>query len=102
MVAQKNACRPPPPPPPNHPGVKRLKFLEKKNMLHIKLKGISMQQHGSKYFAHSPPPPPPRKVKIHDFRNMVILHIKGNRKCSNMVLNADRGTIIKKYIKPDF
>ena len=33
-----------------------------------------------------------------------MLHIKGNLEiqCSNMVENADRGTINKKHIKPDF
>ena len=30
-----------------------------------------------------------------------MLHIKGNRECSNMVANADRGIINKKHIKPD-
>ena len=40
-----------------------------------------------------PPPPPPdpggQKVAIQLFQNMVILHkkIKGNHKCSNMVVN---------------
>ena len=45
-------------------------------------------------------PPPPQgpggqKVKIKLFQNVVMLHIKGNRECSNMVANADRGTIIR-------
>ena len=56
--------------------------------------------------ADPPPPPPPGpegpKVKIKLFKNIVMLHIKGNRECSNMVANADRGTINKKHIKPDF
>ena len=38
------------------------------------------------------------KVKIKLFQNIVILHIKGNRECSNMVANADRGTINRKHI----
>ena len=57
-----------------------------------------MQPHGSKYF----PLLGGQKVEIKLFRNIVMLHIKGNRKCSNMVANADRGTINKKHIKPDF
>ena len=65
-----------------------------------------MQPHGSKYFPRRPPPPPRgpggQKVKIKLFQNIVMLHIKGNRECSNMVANADRGTINKKHIKPDF
>ena len=64
-----------------------------------------MQPHGSKYFPRRPPPPQgPRgqKVKIKLFQNIVMLHIKGNRECSNMVANADRGTINKKHVKPDF
>ena len=63
-----------------------------------------MQPYGSKYFPHRPPPQGPggQKVKIKLFQNIVMLHIKGNRECSNMVANADRGTINKKHIKPDF
>ena len=49
-------------------------------MLQVKLNGIKMHQHCSKYFAHSPPPPAldPRgqKVKIQHFQKMVMLHIK--------------------------
>ena len=49
---------------------------------------------------------PPRalgsNVKIKLFQNIVMLHMKGNRECSSMVANADRGTINKKHIKPDF
>ena len=64
-----------------------------------------MQQHGSKYLPAAPPPSPqpsPQKVKIQLFQNMVMLHIKGNRECSNMVATADRGTINMKHIKRDF
>ena len=64
-----------------------------------------MQPHDSKYFPRRPPPPQGpggQKVKIKLFQNIVMLHIKGNRECSNMVANADRGTINKKHIKPDF
>ena len=43
-----------------------------------------------------------QKVKIKLLHNTVMLHIKGNRECSNMVANADIGTINKKHIKPDF
>ena len=60
-----------------------------------------MQPHGSKYFPHRPPRAL-QKIKIKLFQNIVMLHIKGNRECSNMVANADRGTINKKHIKPDF
>ena len=54
--------------------------------------------------APPPPPPPPhlRRPKFIFFGTWVILHIKGNPKCSNMVSNADRGTINEKFIKPDF
>ena len=48
------------------------------------------------------PDPGGQKVKMQLFQNNVMLHIKGNRECSNMVANADRGTINKKHIKPDF
>ena len=63
-----------------------------------------MQPHGSKYFPLRPHPQGPggQKVKIKLFQNIVMLHIKGNRECSNMVANADRGTINKKHIKSDF
>ena len=64
-----------------------------------------MQPHGSKYFhrrPHSPPGPGSQKVKIKLFQNIVVVRIKGNRECSNMVANADRGTINKKHIKPYF
>ena len=63
-----------------------------------------MQPHGSKYFPCRPPSQGPgvQKVKLKLFQNIVMLHIKGNRECSNMVANADRGTINKKHIKPDF
>ena len=63
-----------------------------------------MQPHGSKYFPRRPPPQSPggQKVEIKLFQNIVMLHIKGNREYSNMVANADRGTINKKHIKPDF
>ena len=64
-----------------------------------------MQPHGSKYFPRRPPPPQSpggQKVEIKLFQNIVMLHIKGNREYSNMVANADRGTINKKHIKPDF
>ena len=55
-----------------------------------------MQPHGSKYFPRRPPQGPwGQKVKIKLFQNVVMLHIKGNRECSNMVANADRGTIIR-------
>ena len=33
---------------------------------------------------------------------MVMLHIKGNHECSNMVSHADRGKIKKKHILRDF
>ena len=52
----------------------------------------------------SPADPPGswgQKVKIKLFQNIVMLHTKGNRECSNMVANADRGTINKKHIKPE-
>ena len=64
-----------------------------------------MQPHGSKYFPRRAPlaqGPGGQKVKIKLFQNIVMLHIKLNRECSNMVANADRGTINKKHIKPDF
>ena len=62
-----------------------------------------MQPRGSKYFPRRPLPGPlGQKVKIKLFQNIVMLHIKGYRECSNMVANADRGTINKKHIKPDF
>ena len=48
------------------------------------------------------PGPLGQKVKLKLFQNIVMLHIKGNRECSNMVANADRGTINKKHIKSDF
>ena len=67
-----------------------------------------MQPHGSKYYPPHPPPPPQtpqgpgvKRLKIKLFQNIVMLHIKGNRECSNMVANADRGTINRKHIKPD-
>ena len=65
-------------------------------------------QHGRKYYERRTPPPPPppdpggQKVKIQLFQNMVMLHIKMNRECSNMVATADRGTINMKHIKRDF
>ena len=43
-----------------------------------------------------------QKVKIKLFQNIVMLHIKVNRECNNMVANADKGTINKKHIQPDF
>ena len=52
--------------------------------------------------ADPPQGPGGQKVKIKLFQNIVMLHIKGNRGCSKMVANADRGTINKKHIKPDF
>ena len=62
-----------------------------------------MQPQGSKYFPpHTPQGPGGQKVKIKLFQNIVMLHIKGNCECSNMVANADRGAINKKHIKPDF
>ena len=61
-----------------------------------------MQPHGSKYFSRRPPQGPwGQKVKIKLFQNIGMLHIKGNRECSNMVANAERGTINKKHVKPD-
>ena len=42
-----------------------------------------MQQHGSKFFARSLPPL--RRPKFIFFGTWVILHIKGNRKCSNAI-----------------
>ena len=50
-----------------------------------------------------PPPPPrgPSRSKF-NFQNMVMLHIKGNHECSNMVSNTVRGKINKKHIKRDF
>ena len=53
--------------------------------------------------ADPPPPQDPwgQKVKIKLFLNIGMLHIKGNRECSNMVANAERGTINKKHVKPD-
>ena len=53
-------------------------------------------------FPADPQGPGGQKVKMNFFQNIVMLHIKGNRECSNMVANADRGTINKKHIKPDF
>ena len=43
-----------------------------------------IQQHGSKYFAHTPSPSPwpccwGQKVKIQLFQNMIMLHIKLKR-----------------------
>ena len=62
-----------------------------------------MQPHGSKYFPpQTPKGPGGQKVKIELFQNIVMLHIKGNRECSNMIANADRDTINEKLIKPDF
>ena len=51
-----------------------------------------MQQYNSKYFACSPHP-----SKIQLFQNMVVLHIKGNRECSNMV-GKDLGGGVKMSI----
>ena len=53
-------------------------------------------------FPADPPGPWGQKVKIQLFENIVMLHIKGNRECSNMVANADRGIINKKHVRPDF
>ena len=50
-----------------------------------------MQQYNSKYFARSPTSP--QKVKIQLFQNMVMLHIKGNRECSNMVAKVLGGGV---------
>ena len=62
-----------------------------------------MQPHGNKYFPRRPlQGAGGQAVKIKLFQNIVMLHIKGNRECSNMEANADRGTINKKHIKPDF
>ena len=61
-----------------------------------------MQSHGSKHFPKTPQGPGVQKFKIKLFQNIIMLHIKGNRECSNMVANADRGTINKKHIKTDF
>ena len=62
-----------------------------------------MQPHGSKFFPRRPPQGPGgQKVKIKLFQNIVMLHIKGNRECSNMVANSDRETIDKKHIKLTF
>ena len=49
-----------------------------------------------------PQGPGGQKVEIKLLQNIAMLNIKGNRECSNMVANADRGTINKKHIKPDF
>ena len=50
-----------------------------------------MQQYNSKYFGRSPTSP--QKVEIQLFQNMVMLHIKGNRKCSNMVAKVLGGGV---------
>ena len=60
-----------------------------------------MQPHGSKYIPHRPPSPALGGENI-SFSEHDHAAFKGNRKCSNMVANADRGTINKKYIKADF
>ena len=48
-----------------------------------------MQQHGSKYFAHSPHPPRGQNAKIQLFQEHghIAYLIIGNRECSNMVAN---------------
>ena len=50
------------------------------------------------------PPSPALGVKRLNYKFSEHDHaaLKENRKCSNMVANADRGTIKKKYIKADF
>ena len=50
----------------------------------------------------NPAPPAPGSKSKFNFQNMVMLHIKGNHECSNMVSNADRGKINKKHIKRNF
>ena len=66
----------------------------------VSLNGIT---NAAKYFpCRSPQGPWGQKVKIKLYQNIAMLHIKGNCECSNMVANADRGTINKKHIKPDF
>ena len=56
------------------------------------------------FLAEHPPPLPGLGVKRLNLNFSEHDHaaFKGNRKCSNMVANADRGTINKKYIKTDF
>ena len=71
-------------------------------VLHIELKRITNAATCSKYFPTDPQGPGSQKIKIQLFQTIVMLHIKGNRECSNLVANADRGTINKKHIKPDF
>ena len=57
-------------------------------MLHINLKGITMQQLSSNYFA---PPPPLLTLgtgsKAFSEQFHIAIQIKGKRKCSNMVAN---------------
>ena len=55
----------------------------------------------------SPADPPPqgpgvKRLKLNFFITFLMLHFKRNRECSNMVANADRGTINKKHMKPVF
>ena len=50
----------------------------------------------------APPPFSHQKVKIKLFKNMVMLNIKGNRECSNIVATADRGITNMKHNKRDF
>ena len=79
----------------------KIQLIQNMVMLHIKTKGMTLQQHGSKYFVHRPPQymlqmvalttinrrhkaersrnligGGGQKVKIQRFTNMVMLHIK--------------------------
>ena len=71
-----------------------LTFSEHGHAAH-QINGITNVATWKQKFASQTPPRDPggQKVKI---QNIVMLHIKGNRECSNMVANADRGTINKK------
>ena len=56
----------------------KIKLFQNMVMLHIKLKLMHLQQHGSKYFAHRHilDPGEGQKVKLYLFLKVVILHIK--------------------------
>ena len=95
------AHRPPPTPPDPVGGVKMSKLTFSKHG-HVAYR-LKWNHKCSHMVANiSPQGPGCQKVKIKLFQNIVMLHIKGNLECSNMVANADRGTINKKHIKPDF
>ena len=76
----------------------------------VKMSKLAFSKHGhvayqlkwnhkcSHMVANISPADPPRalgvkRLKLNFFQNIVMLHIKENRACSNMVANADRGTI---------